>query len=97
MSRQPEEFILNEIPVLRWGKPGGRAVVGMHGQFANKCDPVMAQCCDVIASQCDQRITFSRAASTSLADLRILIQWWRGSRDATRPDSAGFLRRIKHG
>jgi len=58
MSSQPEEFVLDGIPALRWGKPGGRAVVGVHGQFSNKLDPVMAQCGEVIASRGDQLITF---------------------------------------
>lgn len=58
MSRQPEEFVLDGIPALRWGKPDGRAVVGVHGQFSNKRDPVMARCGDVIASRDDQLITF---------------------------------------
>ena len=58
MRSQPEEFVLDVIPALRWGKPGGRAVVGVHGQFSNKLDPVMAQCGEVIASRGDQLITF---------------------------------------
>ena len=58
MRSQPEEFVLDGIPALRWGKPGGRAVVGVHGQFSNKLDPVMSQCGDVIASRGDQLITF---------------------------------------
>ena len=58
MSSQPEEFVLDGIPALRWGEPGGRAVVGVHGQFSNKLDPVMAQCGEVIASRGDQLITF---------------------------------------
>ena len=49
MDCEPEELILDGIPALRWGEPGGRAVIGVHGQFSNKRDPVMAQCGDVIA------------------------------------------------
>ena len=58
MGCEPEELLLDGIPALRWGKPGGRAVVGVHGQFSNKLDPVMAQCGEVIASRGDQLITF---------------------------------------
>ncbi len=58
MRSQPEEFVLDGIPALRWGKPGGRAVVGVHGQFSNKLDPVMSHCGDVIALRGDQLITF---------------------------------------
>ena len=58
MSCEPEEVVLDGVPALRWGKPGGRAVVGVHGQFSNKRDPVMARCGDVIASWGDQLITF---------------------------------------
>lgn len=58
MSCKPEELVLDGIPALRWGEPGGRAVVGVHGQFSNRHDPVMAQCGDVIASRGDQLITF---------------------------------------
>lgn len=58
MTSRPEEFTLNGIPALRWGEPGGRAVVGVHGKFANKFDPIMALCGEVIASQGDQLITF---------------------------------------
>ena len=58
MGRQPEEFVLDGIPALGWGKPGGRAVVGVHGQLSNKRDPVLAQCADVVASRGDQLITF---------------------------------------
>jgi putative alpha/beta hydrolase len=47
---------------LRWGEPGGRAVIGVHGQFSNKHDPVMARCGDVIASWGDQLITFDLPA-----------------------------------
>ena len=62
MSCKPEELLLDGVPALRWGKPGGRAVVGVHGQFSNKRDPVMAQCGDVIASRGDQLITFDLPA-----------------------------------
>lgn len=58
MSCEPEELVLDGIPALRWGEPGGRAVIGVHGQFSNKRDPIMAQCGDVIASRGDQLITF---------------------------------------
>ena len=58
MGCEPEELLLDGIPALRWGEPGGRAVIGVHGQFSNKRDPVMAQCGDVIASRGDQLITF---------------------------------------
>lgn len=58
MRSRPEEFVLDGIPALRWGKPGGQAVVGVHGRFSNKLDPVMSQCGDVIASRGDQLITF---------------------------------------
>lgn len=62
MSCKPEELLLDGVPALRWGKPGGRAVVGVHGQFSNKHDPVMARCGDVIASWGDQLITFDLPA-----------------------------------
>ena len=62
MDCETEELILDGVPALRWGKPGGRAVVGVHGQFSNKRDPVMAQCGDVIASRGDQLITFDLPA-----------------------------------
>lgn len=58
MGRRPEEFVLDGIPALRRGKPGGRAVVGVHGQLSNKRDPVLAQCADVVASRGDQPIAF---------------------------------------
>ena len=58
MGTEPEELVLDGIPALRWGRPGGRAVIGVHGRFSNKRDPVMAQCGDVIASRGDQLITF---------------------------------------
>ena len=58
MGCEPEELILDGVPALRWGRPGGRAVIGVHGRFSNKRDPVMAQCGDVIASRGDQLITF---------------------------------------
>ena len=58
MNSEPEELVLDGIPALRWGRPGGRAVIGVHGRFSNKRDPVMAQCGDVIASRGDQLITF---------------------------------------
>lgn len=58
MGRRPEEFVLDGIPALRWGKPGGRAVVGVHGQLSNKRDPVLAQCADVVASRGDRLIAF---------------------------------------
>lgn len=51
MSYKPEELLLDGVPALRWGKPGGQAVVGVHGQFSNKHDPVMSRCGDVIASR----------------------------------------------
>ena len=53
MSCEPEELVLDGIPALRWGEPGGRAVIGVHGQFSNKRDPIMAQCGNVIASRGD--------------------------------------------
>ena len=62
MSCKPEELLLDGVPALRWGKPGGRAVVGVHGQFSNKHDPVMSRCGDVIASWGDQLITFDLPA-----------------------------------
>lgn len=62
MSTQPEEFAFAGIPALRWGNPGRRAVVGVHGQFSSKLDPVMAQCGEVIASRGDQLITFDLPA-----------------------------------
>ena len=62
MGSEPEELVLDGVPALRWGKPGGRAVIGVHGQFSNKHDPVMARCGDVIASWGDQLITFDLPA-----------------------------------
>jgi|GEM_PF-684891 len=62
MGSEPEELLLDGVPALRWGKPGGRAVIGVHGQFSNKHDPVMARCGDVIASWGDQLITFDLPA-----------------------------------
>ena len=62
MGCEPEELLLDGIPALRWGEPGGRAVIGVHGQFSNKHDPVMARCGDVIASWGDQLITFDLPA-----------------------------------
>ena len=58
MSIQPEALVLDGVPALRWGGPGGRAVVGVHGQFGDKRDPVMARCAEVIASHGDHLITF---------------------------------------
>lgn len=62
MGCEPEELLLDGIPALRWGEPGGRAVIGVHGQFSNKHDPVMARCGDVIASRGDQLISFDLPA-----------------------------------
>lgn len=62
MSTRPVEFTLDGIPALRWGRPGGRAVVGVHGQFSNKLDPVMARCGEVIASRGGQLIVFDLPA-----------------------------------
>lgn len=62
MRSQPEEFALDGIPALRWGNPGKRAIIGVHGQLSNKFDPVMAQCGEVIASRGDQLITFDLPA-----------------------------------
>ena len=62
MDCEPEELILDGIPALRWGEPGGRAVIGVHGQFSNRRDPVMAQYGDVIASRGDQLISFDLPA-----------------------------------
>jgi len=62
MGCEPEELLLDGIPALRWGEPGGRAVIGVHGQFSNKHDPVMARCGDVIASWGAQLITFDLPA-----------------------------------
>lgn len=62
MGSQPEEFALEGIPALRWGRPGRRAVVAVHGQFSNKHDPVVARCGEVAASRGDQLIAFDLPA-----------------------------------
>lgn len=62
MDCETEELILDGIPALRWGEPGGRAVIGVHGQFSNRRDPVMAQYGKVIASRGDQLISFDLPA-----------------------------------
>lgn len=62
MDCETEELILDGIPALRWGEPGGRAVIGVHGQFSNRRDPVMAQYGNVIASRGDQLISFDLPA-----------------------------------
>ena len=62
MGCEPEELLLDGIPALRWGEPGGRAVIGVHGQFSNRRDPVMVQYGNVIASRGDQLISFDLPA-----------------------------------
>ena len=62
MSIQPEALTLDGVPALRWGGPGGRAVIGVHGQLGDKRDPVLARCAEVIASHGDHLLTFDLPA-----------------------------------
>lgn len=57
MSSHPEALVLDGVPALRWGRPGGRTVVGVHGQLSSRRDPVLARCGEVVASRGDQLIT----------------------------------------
>ena len=75
MGRQPEEFVFDGIPALRRGKPGGRAVVGVHGQLSNKRDPVLAQCADVVASRGDRLIAFDLPATVIAKTAKRSIPW----------------------
>ena len=66
--------VLNGIPALRWGRPGGRVVAGVHVQLSSKRGPIMARCGNVIAWR--PAITFPCPPTAIAGTARSSPPWW---------------------